>query len=438
MKKSQLRQIIREEIKNTLNEMFEIGDSVMLPNRLSGKITKIEGDEITVNTSRGSGTFHKNNLTLLKKSYRENESTDTHINPMVAKAYREYLKAKEEGDGEKAYRYYSRKLNNTYSTRADRDFIENALRKKYGSALEEASKEEMDKFAKFQKDLQKTMSTPGWKDLEKRAKEEEEERNQRKPNKSLKESPKKMTMKELEKRIKQLENSKFSNENARELMALRSEYSYRTRFENESLKETKKQEIEDEIERLENAIWQIENTIQAWIPTSRIRKANMVSVLKKKIEWLKKKINMTEIKGFEEFKETGFKLGDKVEFMGSAHPTHIKPIKLTGTIEYFEPADEIGVRVDGYGKFIPFFEIPSSIELTEGGQLNEGLFMDVQDFNKEEYPHIHSWDETIDYNDMLSFAKDYARYVATLAAQEFMDTDIPKEAIDEFLSKFNI
>lgn len=72
---------------------------------------------------------------------------------------------------------------------------------------------------------------------------------------------------------------------------------------------------------------------------------------------------MNEIKGFEEFKETGFELGDKVKFMGSAHPTHIKPIKLTGTIEYFEPADEIGVRVDGYGKFIPFFEIPSSIEL---------------------------------------------------------------------------
>lgn len=70
--------------------------------------------------------------------------------------------------------------------------------------------------------------------------------------------------------------------------------------------------------------------------------------------------------------------------------------------------------------------------------LNEGLFMDVQDFNNKEYPHIHSWDETIDYNDMLSFAKDYAKYVATLAAQEFMDTDIPKEAIDEFLSKFNI
>ena len=76
--------------------------------------------------------------------------------------------------------------------------------------------------------------------------------------------------------------------------------------------------------------------------------------------------------------------------------------------------------------------------LEEADKVNEGLFMDVQDFNNKEYPHIHSWDETIDYNDMLSFANDYAKYVATLAAQEFMDTDIPKEAIDEFLSKFNI
>jgi len=74
---------------------------------------------------------------------------------------------------------------------------------------------------------------------------------------------------------------------------------------------------------------------------------------------------MNEIKGFEEFKETGFKLGDKVEFMGSAHPAHTKPVKLTGTIEYFEPADEIGVRVDGYGKFIPFFGIQSNIELID-------------------------------------------------------------------------
>ena len=76
--------------------------------------------------------------------------------------------------------------------------------------------------------------------------------------------------------------------------------------------------------------------------------------------------------------------------------------------------------------------------IMEEKKLNEGQFMDVQDFNNREYPHIHSWDETIDYNDMLSFANDYAKYVATLAAQEFMDTDIPKEAIDEFLSKFNI
>jgi hypothetical protein len=60
-----------------------------------------------------------------------------HVSPMVVKAYKEYLQAKKDGDGEKAYRYYSKKLNNTYSTRADRDAIEAILKKKYGSALEE-------------------------------------------------------------------------------------------------------------------------------------------------------------------------------------------------------------------------------------------------------------------------------------------------------------
>lgn len=73
-----------------------------------------------------------------------NEQAD-HVDPMVAKAYKDYIKAKKDSaanidfaeDPEKAYRYYSRKLNNTYSTRADRDAIEAILKKKYGSALEE-------------------------------------------------------------------------------------------------------------------------------------------------------------------------------------------------------------------------------------------------------------------------------------------------------------
>jgi hypothetical protein len=64
-----------------------------------------------------------------------NEQAD-HVSPMVVKAYKEYLQAKKDGDGEKAYRYYSKKLNNTYSTRADRDAIEAILKKKYGSALD--------------------------------------------------------------------------------------------------------------------------------------------------------------------------------------------------------------------------------------------------------------------------------------------------------------
>ena len=66
-----------------------------------------------------------------------NEQAD-HVSPMVVKAYKEYLQAKKDGDGEKAYRYYSKKLNNTYSTRADRDAIEAILKKKYGNTLEEA------------------------------------------------------------------------------------------------------------------------------------------------------------------------------------------------------------------------------------------------------------------------------------------------------------
>ena len=64
--------------------------------------------------------------------------------------------------------------------------------------------------------------------------------------------------------------------------------------------------------------------------------------------------------------------------------------------------------------------------------------MDVQDYVKNEYPHLNSWDDTIDYNDMLSFAKDYAKYVTSQAVQEFTDTHMPQEAIDEFLIRFKI
>lgn len=77
-----------------------------------------------------------------------NEQED-HVNPMVAKAYKDYIKAKKDSaadvdfaeDPEKAYRYYSKKLNNTYSTKADRDAIEAILKKKYGSAMEESVNE---------------------------------------------------------------------------------------------------------------------------------------------------------------------------------------------------------------------------------------------------------------------------------------------------------
>jgi hypothetical protein len=74
----------------------------------------------------------------------------------------------------------------------------------------------------------------------------------------------------------------------------------------------------------------------------------------------------------------------------------------------------------------------------ENGKPYVNPHMDVQEYKEREYPHIHSWDETIDYNDMLMFAKDYAKYVATQAVQEFSDTHMPQEAIDEFLIRFKI
>jgi hypothetical protein len=77
-----------------------------------------------------------------------------HVSPMVVKAYKEYLQAKKDSaadvdfaeDPEKAYRYYLKKLNNTYSTRTDRDAIEAILKKKYGSALDSVGIDESKEF----------------------------------------------------------------------------------------------------------------------------------------------------------------------------------------------------------------------------------------------------------------------------------------------------
>jgi len=74
-----------------------------------------------------------------------NEYDSPFVVHAVAKAYKDYIKAKKDSaadvdfaeDPEKAYRYYLRKLNNTYSTRADRDAIEAVLKQRYGSTLEE-------------------------------------------------------------------------------------------------------------------------------------------------------------------------------------------------------------------------------------------------------------------------------------------------------------
>lgn len=55
-----------------------------------------------------------------------NEASD-HVNPMVDKAYREMLKG-----GSKEQRYFWKKLNNTYSTINDRNYIMDILKSKYG------------------------------------------------------------------------------------------------------------------------------------------------------------------------------------------------------------------------------------------------------------------------------------------------------------------
>ena len=93
--------------------------------------------------------LHKRSQKLKNLSRTDVNERADHVNPMVAKAYKDYIKAKKDSaadidfaeDPEKAYRYYSKKLNNTYSTKADRDAIEAILKKKYGSALEESLKE---------------------------------------------------------------------------------------------------------------------------------------------------------------------------------------------------------------------------------------------------------------------------------------------------------
>ena len=173
---------------------------------------------------------------FLAENRLKNEQAD-HVNPMVAKAYKDYIKAKKDSaadvdfaeDPEKAYRYYSKKLNNTYSTRADRDAIEAILKKKYGSALEE-------------QDTITKMTDFGPIDI---------------PNteKYIKKSPEEMTMKELIARIEELEKGKFSNENARELKDLRAELSYRQNFKNESLNE----DTQSELDKWEGRLYDLEN-----------------------------------------------------------------------------------------------------------------------------------------------------------------------------------
>lgn len=65
--------------------------------------------------------------------------------------------------------------------------------------------------------------------------------------------------------------------------------------------------------------------------------------------------------------------------------------------------------------------------------------LDVEEYRLEHAPHIKSDSEgKVDFLDAMEFAKEYARYVAEIASQEFLDTTLPKQAIDEFLRDFKI
>ena len=68
-------------------------------------------------------------------------------------------------------------------------------------------------------------------------------------------------------------------------------------------------------------------------------------------------------KSLKTMKKLGLELGDKVEFIGVAHPTHVKnPIKLTGVVELGVADDEIGIRSDGYHSWHEFDGIESEIK----------------------------------------------------------------------------
>lgn len=65
--------------------------------------------------------------------------------------------------------------------------------------------------------------------------------------------------------------------------------------------------------------------------------------------------------------------------------------------------------------------------------------LNIEEYRQEYAPYIKSDSEgKVDFMDAMEFAKEYARYVAEIASQEFLDTTLPKEVIDEFLRDFNI
>jgi hypothetical protein len=85
------------------------------------------------------------------------------------------------------------------------------------------------------------------------------------------------------------------------------------------------------------------------------------------------------------------------------------------------------------------------IELKENKSSNDTLnestsnSLTADEYRRKEPPHLdaHGGND-VDFMDAMEFAKDYARYVASIACQEFLDTTLPQESIDEFLKDFGL
>ena len=75
------------------------------------------------------------------------------------------------------------------------------------------------------------------------------------------------------------------------------------------------------------------------------------------------------------------------------------------------------------------------------GKLNElkNGYLSADEFRREESPYFDAHGgNNVDFMDAMQFAQEYARYVASIALQEFSDQKIDQPMIDKFLSDFNL